>query len=128
MLAAARQGSGRGRSVDNVRVRCDPRCMSDQGFPVSIAVRRPDGSVEQVRVGTAFKQGEGFLLKLELTISGSAEAASARPAAPAGGSGLVFPPYGRSKGQPIYGASLGDLDFYANGCKRTLNDPAKARW
>jgi hypothetical protein len=21
-----------------------------------------------------------------------------------------------------------DLEFYANGCRRTLNDPAKSRW
>jgi hypothetical protein len=56
-------------------------------------------------------------------------AAAPRPAAsgaPAGG--LVFPPYGRSKGAPIYGASIGDLEFYANGCRRTLADPAKSRF
>lgn len=41
---------------------------------------------------------------------------------------MVFPPYGRSKGAPIVGASTQDLEFYANGCRRTLNDPAKARW
>jgi hypothetical protein len=41
---------------------------------------------------------------------------------------MVFPPYGRSKGQPIVGASEADLEFYANGCRRTLSDPSKARW
>jgi hypothetical protein len=41
---------------------------------------------------------------------------------------MVFPPYGRSKGAPIAGASQQDLEFYANGCHRTLNDPAKSRW
>jgi hypothetical protein len=41
---------------------------------------------------------------------------------------MIFPPYGRSKGQPVAGASMGDLEFYANGCRRTLNDPGKARW
>ena len=41
---------------------------------------------------------------------------------------MVFPPYGRSKGLPIHGASLSDLEFYRNGCERTLGDPAKSRW
>lgn len=42
--------------------------------------------------------------------------------------GLVFPNYGRSKGQPVKGASRQDLEFYRNGCERTLNDPSKARF
>jgi hypothetical protein len=41
---------------------------------------------------------------------------------------MVFPNYGRSKGAPIAGASAGDLEFYANGCRRSLADPSKARW
>lgn len=49
------------------------------------------------------------------------------PSAPAG-SALVFPPYGRSKGQPVKGASRNDLEFYAAGCKRTLDDPSKERF
>lgn len=99
-----------------------------------VAVQRPDGSVEQVRVGTAYRQGEGFTLRFsEMTIGASelpAAAVGRRPAAaaspPAGG--MVFPPYGRSKGQPIHGASLQDLEFYANGARRSLADPSKSRW
>jgi hypothetical protein len=41
---------------------------------------------------------------------------------------MVFPNYGQSKGAPIVGASTRDLEFYMNGCKRTLADPAKSRW
>jgi hypothetical protein len=41
---------------------------------------------------------------------------------------MVFPNYGRSKGAPIAGASMQDLEFYANGCRRSLNDPSKSRW
>jgi hypothetical protein len=114
-------------------------------------VRRPDGSVEQVRVGTAVKSGEGFALRMgELQIGGVADAA--RPAAAsyapapsygggssyggsssyapasAGGAPTTLPNYGRSKGAPIYGASMQDLEYYSNGCKRTLNDPSKERW
>ena len=106
--------------------------MSDQGLPVTVAVTRDDGRVEHVRVGLAFRQGDGFSLKLgELTVGSTPVSAAPRraQAAPSGGGdGLVFPPYGRSKGAPIAGASMQDLEYYANGCRRTLNDPGKARW
>lgn len=113
----------------------------NERYPVFVAVSRPDGSVEQVQVGTAVRQGEGFTLSFEtMTLGGAAApsrspaarasggSASRAPAPPSGGGGLVFPPYGRSKGMPIAGASMQDLDFYANGCRRTLADPGKARW
>ena len=110
---------------------------------MTVAVRQPDGSIAQVRVGTAVRAGDGFRLSLgELSIGAVADTAPARRPTPAfgsgpppsggfgggGGDGMVFPPYGRSKGAPISGASMGDLEFYANGCRRTLNDPAKSRW
>ncbi|QSQ21650.1 hypothetical protein JY651_41860 [Pyxidicoccus parkwayensis] len=107
--------------------------MSEQGFPVTVAVRRPDGRVEQVRVGTAFKNAEGFTLKLgEMSIGSAPDAAAAAPRRAAsgggGGDGMVFPNYGRSKGAPVSGASMQDLEFYANGARRSLNDPSKSRW
>ena len=43
-------------------------------------------------------------------------------------SGAVFPPYGRSKGAPVAGASVEDLEYYAKGCRRNLEDPSKSRW
>ncbi|WP_415835376.1 hypothetical protein, partial [Corallococcus soli] len=110
--------------------------MSEQ-YPVTVAVRRPDGQVEQVRVGTAYRNGEGFTLQLgELSMSATPVAApAARRAAPAaggapagGGDGMTLPNYGRSKGAPVYGASLQDLEFYANGARRSLADPSKSRW
>lgn len=52
---------------------------------------------------------------------------AARPAAPVA-SGVTFPNYGRAKGEPVAGASMQDLEFYANGARRSLADPAKARW
>jgi hypothetical protein len=115
--------------------------MSEQGYPVSVAVTRPDGSVEHVRVGTAFKQEDGFLLRMgELSIGGTPEAAPApRRAARGsgargggagggGGGGELLPNYGRSKGGPIRGATMQDLEYYANGARRSLADPGKARW
>jgi hypothetical protein len=105
--------------------------MGDQELPVTVAVVRPDGAVEHVRVGTAVRHGEGFSLKLgELEIS-SAKAGEPRRRPPPSGAGdapSVFPPYGRSKGAPIHGASIQDLEFYANGARRTLSDPSKARF
>jgi hypothetical protein len=104
-------------------------------YPVTVAVTGSDGSVEQVRVGTATRTQEGFSITFgSLRIESKADAPAARRAAPAaralGGdaSGMVFPPYGRSKGMPVAGASMQDLEFYANGCRRTLGDPGKARW
>ena len=50
-------------------------------------------------------------------------------AAPSGAQGgATFPPYGRSKGAPVVGASQGDLVFYRAGCARSLADASKARW
>ncbi|HEX8703776.1 MAG TPA: hypothetical protein VF815_33400 [Myxococcaceae bacterium] len=113
--------------------------MSEQ-YPVSVAVKRPDGRVEHVRVGTAVREGDGFTLRLgDLVIGGTPEAASApaprRASSSAGGGGSagggdagVFPNYGRSKGGPIRGATMQDLEYYANGARRSLNDPSKSRW
>jgi hypothetical protein len=115
--------------------------MSDE-FPVFVAVNRPDGGVEQVQVGTATRQGEGFALRLgEMTIGGTPVARASAggggyAAAPArsGGAGssgplpTTLPNYGRSKGAPVRGASQGDLEFYANGARRSLADPSKARF
>lgn len=112
--------------------------MSEQGYPVSVAVRRPDGRVEHVRIGTAYKNGDGFTLRMDdLQMSGTPEAAPAPRRASSGGGasaggggegGMNFPNYGRSKGAPIYGATMQDLEYYANGARRSLNDPSKSRW
>lgn len=40
----------------------------------------------------------------------------------------VFPSYGQAKGAPIAGASMKDLEYYANGARRTLADPGKAKY
>lgn len=115
--------------------------MSEQGYPVTVAVQRPDGRVEHVRVGTAYKREEGFSLRMgELSIGAVPDAASSAPRRAAssagagggggggGGDGSVFPNYGRSKGGAIYGATMQDLEYYANGARRSLADPSKSRW
>ncbi|HKP59578.1 MAG TPA: hypothetical protein VJV78_22800 [Polyangiales bacterium] len=109
--------------------------MKDETFPVMVRVQRSNGSLEDVRVGSAVRTKDGFRLSLgELSIGATPDspgaAAPARRAASRSGdsSGMVFPPYGRSKGAPIAGASIQDLEFYINGCRRTLDDPAKSRW
>jgi hypothetical protein len=121
-------------TVAGARFRCHGSRVDEQSYPVTVLVRRPDGSSESVRVGTAVRTGDGFRLSLgELSIGAVADQrapAQARgPQRPAGGGdGLVFPPYGRSKGAPIAGASIQDLEFYINGSRRSLDDPSKARW
>lgn len=106
--------------------------MNEQSFPVTVRVKRPDGSTEEVRVGSAVRAGDGFRLTLgELSIGAAADPAASRApraTSSANDSGMVFPPYGRSKGAPIAGASIQDLEFYIGGCRRTLDDPAKSRW
>jgi len=113
-------------------VKCDSSSVNDQRFPVTVLVRRPDGSTEAVRVGTAVRAGDGFQLSLgELSIGLVADPApsrAAREASPSGDRGLVFPPYGRSKGAPIAGASVQDLEYYMAGSRRSLDDPSKSRW
>jgi hypothetical protein len=105
--------------------------VSDSSFPVTVLVQRPNGSTEHVRVGTAVRVGDSFRLTLgELAIGTTPDSAPARrPAAAASAEGgMVFPPYGRSRGAPIAGASTQDLEFYISGSRRSLDDPSKARW
>jgi hypothetical protein len=114
--------------------------MSDR-FPVFVSVTRDDGRTEQVRVGSALKTGDGFTIAFDtMTIGSTPMSAAPRAAAsrqqssapsraPAGGGdGMLLPNYGRSKGMPVSGASLQDLEFYANGARRSLADPSKSRW
>jgi hypothetical protein len=110
-----------------------PRAMRDNELPVTVSVTRADGSVEQVQIGTAVRRGDGFSVRLnELTIGGEggarAPASGRRAAAAPGEPPTVFPPYGRSRGMPIHGATAQDLEFYATGARRTLADPGKARF
>ena len=111
-----------------------PRPMRENELPVTVSITHADGTVEQVQVGTAVRRGDSFSVRLaELTIEGEAGTRSAGPArraAPAGPGDppTVFPPYGRSRGMAIRGASAQDLDFYATGARRTLADPGKARF
>src|SRR4029450_7711689 len=104
-----------------------PGHMRENELPVTVSVTRADGTVEQVQIGTAVRRGEGFSVRLaELTIGGEggarrrpappaptiggergARAAPARraPSSAPGEPPAVFPPYGRSRGMPIRGAS-----------------------
>ena len=46
----------------------------------------------------------------------------------AGDGPTVFPPFGRSKGQPIKGAALDTLRFYERCALENLDNPDKAKW
>ena len=110
-----------------------PGHMRENELPVTVSVTRADGTVEQVQVGTAVRRGDGFSVRLaELTIGGDGGARSAParrlPSSASGEPPTAFPPYGRSRGMPIRGASGQDLEFYATGARRTLADPGKSRF
>lgn len=81
----------------------------------------------KTRVGTANQAEDGsFVIVLGgFLVVGTAEASAPRQS---GGGGAVFPPYGRNKGQPIYGAPMEQLEWYANNTVKSINDPSKARW
>ena len=53
---------------------------------------------------------------------------AAAPRSASSSGGVTFPNYGRAKGAPVAGASMQDLEFYANGARRSLADPAKQRF
>lgn len=114
--------------------------MSYRELPVTIAVERADGRTEHVRVGTAIPDGDGFRLRLnEMRIGGApaqaeGDAPAFRSAPPPRRSSswnaapTTFPNYGRSKGAPIKGAGVDELEYYANGARRSLADPSKERF
>ena len=77
----------------------------------------------------AMEKLEEISTKLDALTALVAALGKAAPRAAASGSGeLTLPNYGRSKGMPIAGASMQDLEFYANGSRRSIADPAKAQW
>ena len=63
-----------------------------------------------------------------LAAGGASRRAEPAAAARANPGEAVLPNYGRSKGAPVRGASMGDLEYYLAGCQRTLADPTKSRW
>ena len=76
------------------------------------------------QIGIATRDGDDFTIALgALSIGG---APVARPASSSGGA--VFPNYGRNKLGSVAGAPMGDLEYYAGGCRRSLDDPSKERW
>ena len=96
-------------------------------------VKALDSNGQWVKVGVAVRLSDG---SVGLTI-GALQAAPASVAAPvatrsapapSGPLPTAFPNYGRSKGMPIAGASAEDLSYYAAGARRSIADPAKARW
>lgn len=75
-----------------------------------------------------------LLSTIRVYLRDASDAAPKAPSSPASasggatGSGATFPNYGRSKGQPVAGATKQDLEYYAAGCRRTLSDPAKGKY
>lgn len=90
-------------------------------------------TIEEIEILKRIEANLGLLVaRVDALASTQAHAAvtqaHSRPAASSGGAPTVFPNYGRSAGMPIAGASDGDLEFYANGARRSLADPGKSRF
>lgn len=77
----------------------------------------------------AMEKLEEISTKLDALAAMVAALGKAAPrASSSGGDGLTLPNYGKSKGMPIAGASMQDLEYYASGARRSIADPSKARW
>lgn len=74
-------------------------------LPVVIEVARADGSQEQVRIGTARREGEHYVVRF------TAPHDVAMPSQP-----------------PPQGGTIEDLEYIAARARRTLADTSKARW
>ncbi len=84
--------------------------------------RTAEAMERQADATEALAMAVGALVKL-LTERPAPPAAASAPAG-----GATLPNYGRSKGQPIAGAALAELEYYAAGCRKSIADPTKARW
>lgn len=87
-------------------------------LPVVVEVQRNDGTQEQVRVGTARRDGGVFVLDL------GALRITPAPLEPVG---RLEPLRAVPAPAPI-GGTLEDLEYIAARARRTLSDPSKARW
>lgn len=88
-------------------------------MPVVVAVERPDGTQEWVRVGTARRSGGQFVLDLGLLRLNPAEPPPHSPPPSSPPERAALPPVG---------GTAEDLEFIAARARRTLGDPSKARW
>lgn len=95
----------------------------------SIPVNAPDRDTEEhsPEIGSRAPQGPTPRPADKPASSPQRSPGTPRPA-PKPDNGAVFPNYGRSKGQSIAGAPVAELQFYANGCRRSLADSSKSRF
>jgi hypothetical protein len=87
------------------------KLLPEGALPVSVAVTREDGSVDEVRIGYAVRSEQGLVLKLEQVLIGG------RPAV------VTVPSPAAPSSQTIE-----DLEYLAGRARRVLADPKKARW
>lgn len=119
-------------------------CDGDSGEEKSFTVFGEGSDNEDKGTYKAFTGAEKYaLLKLFLIPTGDDPEADGKPEprqragsraeAPqrsqsTGAGPTVFPNFGKAKGQPIFGASLGDLDYYRQAAEKSLADASKAKW
>ena len=145
MVVQRPEGSANGVTVHTMVLHVSGEFMEDA---LNMPCAKPN---DPQAVGSALTYGRRYGLEAMAGIvreDDDAEAATSRPVAqtvtrpnPAipsdrfpphdartGEVAAVFPGYGKSAGMPVKGASFNDLQFYANGAKRSLADASKARF
>lgn len=98
--------------------------MIDGSLSTTPAEEVPDGGFDAS--GVVADRTAALKASLRPAAQQTVNAPPASP--PSRGGGLCFPNYGRAKGQPIAGASVKDLEFYAAAARKSLADESKARW
>jgi hypothetical protein len=93
----------------------------------------PDGEIQRTlaRIEESQKRSEDRIARIEAALVSRPESRAEPVPSRGGGSGFVIrnlPNYGKAKGQPIADASDHDLEWYANNCEKSVNDPSKAKW
>jgi hypothetical protein len=106
--------------------------MSEKGLAVTVKVRREDGRIEHVRVGTAYRSGSSFRVRFAEMSIGDTGAVQGAPAEaepehlevqPQSWSGPAALP--TTSAQP---SSIRRLEYFAERARKNLANPAKARW
>ncbi len=98
--------------------------LMELGRAILEATRENTAAVRDLRSDLKRREARDLESAGRIPAVSSARASSGKGS----GSGDVFPNYGRGKNQPIRGAAMSELEYYASGCERTLADPAKARF
>jgi hypothetical protein len=114
------------------------RVMPEKGLAVTVKVRREDGRVEHVRVGTAYRAGAAFRIRFGEMLIGEAgvvqglpveaEPEEPKPQPMRWNDLATIPSAPAAPSTPAGPPGIRGLEFCAERARRNLANPAKARW